>query len=80
MVPEFEEAAFKMATGEISQPVKTQFGYHIIKVIDKKEGSDKPFDEVKGQVTQQVLRKKQQDLYLIKTGKLKEKYEVKTGL
>ena len=36
MVPEFENAAFKMAIGEVSEPVKTQFGWHIIKVLDKK--------------------------------------------
>ena len=36
MVPEFEQAAFKLAKGNVSQPVKTQFGYHLIMVTDSK--------------------------------------------
>ena len=46
MVKEFEEAAYKLKKDEVSEPVKTQFGYHIIKVTDIKE--QKPFDEAKG--------------------------------
>ena len=42
MVEEFEEAAFSMDVGEISDPVKTDFGYHIIKVTDRQEASGKP--------------------------------------
>ena len=46
MVPEFEEAAFSLKTGEISEPVKTQYGYHVIKVFDKVDKMY-PFEEVK---------------------------------
>lgn len=47
MVPEFEEVAFKMKVNEISQPVKTKHGYHIIMVTDRKEAGTLSFDEVK---------------------------------
>lgn len=48
MVKPFEEAAFAMKTsGEISPPVKTQYGYHVIRLIEKKPAQLKPFDEVK---------------------------------
>ena len=50
MVPQFAEAAFSMKPGEISHPVKTPFGYHIIKVVEKKEGKPVKFEEVKEQV------------------------------
>lgn len=50
MVPEFADAAFGMEVGEISDPVKTQFGYHVIKVTDKKEAGKMPFEEVKPQL------------------------------
>ena len=43
---EFAEAAFSMKVGEISEPVKTQFGYHIIKVTGKEEGKDVSYEDV----------------------------------
>ena len=50
LVEEFAEAAFLMEVGEISKPVKTQFGYHIIKVTDKEEGKDVKYEEVEDMV------------------------------
>ena len=51
MVPEFEEAAFKMNAGETSDLVKSQFGFHIIRVVDKKAGATRSLDEVRQQIT-----------------------------
>lgn len=76
MVPEFENAAFDMEVGEVSEPVQTQFGYHIIKVTDKKEEKEKSFEEVKEQAKAQVLAVKQNKAYLDKAAELKGKYEV----
>lgn len=78
MVPEFEEAAFNMEPGKISEPVSTQFGYHLIRVEHKREESINAFEDVKDRVTEQVIGLKQQETYLNKTKELKEKYEVKT--
>ena len=46
LVEEFADVAFSMKVGEISEPVKTQFGYHIIKVTDKEEGKDVSYEDV----------------------------------
>jgi peptidyl-prolyl cis-trans isomerase D len=54
MVPEFDNVAFSMAPGQISGLVKSQFGYHIIKVTDKKAASMKPLDEVRPQIEDQL--------------------------
>ena len=52
MVPEFADVAFKLNKGEISEPVKTQFGWHVIKVEDKRVKPAPTFDEVKPQIEQ----------------------------
>jgi peptidyl-prolyl cis-trans isomerase C len=62
MVPEFAEAAFKLNKGDISEPVKTQFGWHVIKVEDSRVKPPPTFDEVKPQIENYVTRKAQADL------------------
>ena len=49
MVPEFEEVAFGLAVGELSNPVKTDFGYHIIQVRDVNLEADRPSDEIRAE-------------------------------
>jgi peptidyl-prolyl cis-trans isomerase C len=62
MVPEFANVAFKLNKGEISGPVKTQFGWHVIKVEDKRQKPVPTFEQVKPQIEQYVTRKAQADL------------------
>ena len=59
MVPEFAEAAFKMKKGDVSEPVKTQFGWHIIKVEDKRTKPAPTFENVKDQIETFVARRAQ---------------------
>lgn len=76
MIPEFENVAFAMEVDTISEPVKSQFGYHVIKLVEKNEESQSSFEEVKEQINQQILARKQQEIYLNKTNQLRENYEV----
>jgi len=62
MVPEFSEAAFKLDKGQISDPVHTQFGWHIIKVEDKRIKPTPTFDQVKPQLENFVAHKAQAEL------------------
>jgi parvulin-like peptidyl-prolyl isomerase len=55
MVPEFEKAAFSQKLGEVGEPVKTQFGYHLIKVVERKDGGQKKFDEVKNEIARTLI-------------------------
>jgi peptidyl-prolyl cis-trans isomerase C len=62
MVPEFATVAFAQDKGKVSAPVKTQFGWHVIKTEDKRTKPKPTFDEVKPQIEQFVARKSQADL------------------
>jgi peptidyl-prolyl cis-trans isomerase C len=62
MVPEFSEAAFKLDKGQISDPVKTQFGWHVIKVEAKRGKPAPKFEDVKPQIENYVARKAQAEL------------------
>ncbi len=61
MVPEFAEAAFKLKPGEVSDPVKSQFGWHVIKLEDLRAKPLPSFDDVKDQIAQYLTRKAQTD-------------------
>ena len=58
MVPEFEETAFATAKGNISEPVRTQFGWHVIYVEDRKEAKDKALEEVKDEISRSLAEEK----------------------
>lgn len=61
MVPDFERVAFRLKVGEISEPVKTQYGYHLVTVTERKDGQPRPFDQVKEQIRATLRSKGQQE-------------------
>lgn len=76
MVPEFEDAAFNLEVGIVSEPVKTQFGYHLIKVDEKLPADIKEFNEVKNSIQVNLLSQKQNEEYINFVNKLKENQNV----
>ena len=76
MVEEFEYAAFMLSPGEVSDPVKTIYGYHLIKVNEKKKIS---FDDSKDKIIQMVRNNKQRELFNALIAGLKKKYEVRVN-
>ncbi|WMJ78679.1 MULTISPECIES: peptidylprolyl isomerase [unclassified Sedimentibacter] len=76
MVPEFEKAVFSMQVGEISEPVKTQFGYHIIKLTDHTTKRSSSLEEVHQEVKDACFMEKQEQLYADRKAELSNKYSV----
>ena len=77
MVPEFDTAVFEMEVGTITDtPVKTQFGYHIIKLNAKSEKSQTPLSEIRDRLEEALLEEKRQKAYESKINQLKIMYPV----
>lgn len=77
MVPEFEEAAFTLELNTVSEPVKTQFGYHLVKTESKNEATVAKFEDVKEQIIGNLMQQAQQNKYAQLMKELEAKYEVK---
>jgi peptidyl-prolyl cis-trans isomerase C len=77
MVPEFEEAAFALELNKVSEPVKTQFGYHLIMVDAKNEPKVSLFEEVKNQIVSKLIQGAQENKYMQLVKELEAKYDVK---
>ncbi|MFT8321705.1 MAG: peptidylprolyl isomerase [Bacillus sp. (in: firmicutes)] len=80
MAAEFEDAAFSMKENEISDPVKTEFGYHIIKVTGHKEAKDAKLEDHKEEIKETLLEQKLQTEYSTWLEKKKADYKIKNYL
>ncbi len=78
MVKAFSDAAFALKPGEISKPVKTPFGYHIIQVEEVKAPKQKSFSEVKEDIKKQLLKEKQQAAFDKLVAQVKKQWKVET--
>ena len=74
MVPQFEDAAFALQKGEVSKPVQSQFGWHVIKVEDRRQKPPPSFDEVKDRLIGSMVQSKAQNIASELRGKAKIEY------
>ena len=76
MVPEFDAACFSMEVGELRGPVKTQFGYHIIRLDDRKTGAPMKLSDVHDAIHEHLANEKRRKAYQSKVNQLKIMYPV----
>ncbi len=76
MVPEFESACVSMTPGALSDPVQTQFGWHLIRLNGKEEGGPVGFNDVREEIRGALLAQKQQEAYRSRVNQLKILYPV----
>ncbi|OGP98370.1 MAG: hypothetical protein A2026_00390 [Deltaproteobacteria bacterium RBG_19FT_COMBO_46_12] len=76
MVPEFDAVAFKLKVGDVSDIVQSRFGFHIIKVLEKKEGKQKSVEESKPEIEKKLLAKKRKDTFDTLVSDLKSKAKI----
>mgnify|MGYP003958535291 CR=1 FL=1 len=80
MVKEFDEKAFSMKVGEVSDPVKTRFGWHVIRVVERKDPRTRPFDEVKESIERTLKNRANRTARQDLIEKLRAKAKVKIHL
>ncbi len=76
MAPAFEEKAFSLEVGEVSEPVKTQFGYHLIKVTDKKKAEGEEYEKQKEKLKQKLVNQKKQKEFETWLNNVREEAEI----
>ncbi|MCK5052440.1 MAG: peptidylprolyl isomerase [Candidatus Cloacimonetes bacterium] len=76
MVPEYEAVAFDLKKEEISEPVKTQFGYHIIRLNEKQEATEAKFEDVQQKAKEDLIGTKQKEEYMNKINIMRQIYKV----
>lgn len=76
MVKPFEDEAFRLEIGKVSEPVQTQFGFHIILVHERTEGQIKAFEEVKSMIMNSLMQERRNFKFASYTEVLKNKYEI----